>query len=210
MHIRGGVVMEYIISALIGYIFGCLNTAKIVAKLKGVDIKKVGTNNAGASNVFISVGKIYGVIAAIGDIFKAFFASWIVFTIFNQNYEAAIIAGAMTVIGHIYPFWMKFNGGKGLAALMGVILFIGFKEFAIFGIILIAITLITDYIGLGTLAVAALLPIYMMFFEKQSGIIVAIFAGLAVLIWYKHRENIVRIKNGTEIGFLRKNKTKKS
>lgn len=201
--------MEYIFSALIGYLFGCINTASIVAKSRGVNIKKIGTNNAGASNVFISVGKIYGVIAAIGDIFKAFFASLLVYNLFDYNYESAIIAGAMAVIGHIYPFWMKFNGGKGLASLMGLILFTGFENFAIFGIIIIAVTLITDFIGLGTLAVATLLPFYMLFFEKESAFIIAVYFILMVLIWYKHRENIVRIKNGTEIGFLRKNKTKK-
>ncbi len=198
--------MEYIISALIGYFLGCFNTAKIIAKCKGVDIKKVGTNNAGASNVFISVGKIYGVLVAAGDVLKAYIATLISFAIFNQNYEAAIIAGAMAVIGHIFPFWMKFNGGKGLASLMGVVLFCGFEDFAIFGIIIIAVTLITDFVGLGTLTVAAVFPFYMMFIEKQSGLIVAVFAVLAVIIWCKHIENLVRIKNGTEIGFLRKNK----
>lgn len=201
--------MEYIIAVLVGYLFGCVNTAKIIAKFKGVDIKKVGTNNAGASNVFISVGKIYGVMAAIGDIFKAFFAALIVFVLFNQNYEAAIIAGAMAVIGHIFPFWMNFSGGKGLASLMGLILFIGFDDFAIFGIIIIAVTLITDYIALGTLIVATLLPFYSAFIIKDSFLITAVFLIIAAIIWFKHIENIIRIKNGTEIGFLRKNKTKK-
>ncbi len=201
--------MEYIFGALIGYFIGCINFAYIVAKLKGTNIKKVGTNNAGASNVFISVGKIYGVIAAIGDIFKAFFASLIVFYIFGENYNAAVFAGTMAVIGHIYPFWMKFNGGKGLASLMGLILFLGFDAFAAMGIILIAVTLVTDYIGLGTLTVATLLPVYILLLEKHPDNIIPIFLILAVIIWYKHRENIVRIKNGTEIGFLRKNKNKK-
>ena len=206
--------MEYIISALIGYLFGCLNTAKIVAKLKGVDIKKVGTNNAGASNVFISVGKIYGVIAALGDILKSFIACWIVFWLFNQNFGLAVFSGIMAVIGHIFPFWMKFNGGKGLASLMGVILFIDWSLFVFLGIILIVITLATDYIALGTLAVATFMPIYTALIKldklTENYVFAVSFAVLAVIIWYKHKENLVRIKNGTEIGFLRKNKTKKS
>lgn len=206
----GGIFLDYLFAVIIGYLIGCINTAKLVAKAKGVDIKKVGTNNAGASNVFISVGKIYGVIAAIGDILKAFLAALLIFTISNQNYEAAIIAGAMTVIGHIFPFWMKFNGGKGLAALMGLILFIGFGDFALFGIMLIAITLVTDYIALGTLTVATLMPFYSALINKDSVLTVCIFIVLMVIIWYKHFENIVRIKNKTEIGFLRKNKAKKS
>jgi len=201
--------MTYIFSAVIGYLFGCFSFAKIIAKMKGIDIKKVGTNNAGASNVFISVGKIYGVFAEIGDILKAFFASSLVYMLFDKNYEAAIIAGAMAIIGHIFPFWMKFNGGKGLASLMGIILFIGLDDFAIFGIIIIAITLATDYIALGTLTVATLMPVYSACILKNSVLILTVFVVLAVIIWYKHWENIKRIKNNTEIGFLRKNKTKK-
>ncbi len=205
--------MEYLLGAVIGYFFGCVNTAYIVAKLKGINIKNVGTNNAGASNVFISVGKIYGVFAGIGDIFKSFIAALLVYTIFNNNLEISVLAGVMAVIGHIYPFWMKFNGGKGLASLMGVILFIDFQLFAFMGIILIAITLLTDYIALGTLAVATLMPIYTMFFKldklSENSLFAILFAVLAIIIWYKHRDNIIRIKNGTEIGFLRKNKYKK-
>lgn len=201
--------MVYILGAVIGYFFGCINIAFIVGKLKGVNIKKVGTNNAGASNVFISVGKIYGVIAAVGDILKSFFAALLVFVVFDQNYEAAVISGTMAVIGHIYPFWMKFNGGKGLASLMGLLLFLGFDYFAFFGIILIAITLITDYIALGTITVASLLPVYILIFGKDVKSMIFIFIALAAVIVYKHKNNILRLKNGTEIGFLRKNKYKK-
>ena len=197
--------MEYIIAALIGYLFGCVNTAYLVAGLKGINIKKVGTNNAGASNVFISVGKVYGVIAGAGDILKSFLAATVICLIFD-NFNAGIIAGAMAAVGHIFPFWMKFNGGKGLASLMGLILFYGFDEFAIFGIILIIVTVATDYIALASLTVATLMPIYVLLFNEEPEKILFIFVILAVIIWYKHRENIKRIKNGTEIGFLHKNK----
>ncbi len=205
--------MEYIVAAVMGYLFGCMNTAYFVAKLKGVNIKKVGTNNAGASNVFISVGKLYGVIAGAGDIFKSFAASMLVYLLFDGNFNLAVFSGVMAVIGHIFPFWMKFNGGKGLASLMGVILFIDFQLFAFMGIILITITLLTDYISLGTLAVATLMPIYTILFKldklSENSLFTIIFVVLAVIIWYKHKDNIIRIKNGTEIGFLRKNKKKK-
>lgn len=199
--------MAYIVGAIIGYIFGCINTAYIVAKIKGVNIKKVGTNNAGASNVFISVGKTYGVLAGAGDVLKSYIASLAVYLIFD-NFDAAIIAGIMAVIGHIYPFWMHFNGGKGLASLMGVMLFYNFKFFAVLVLIIIAITLITDYIALGTLSVSALIPFWFAFFDKNY-ILLPIFVILAIIIWYKHKENMKRIIDGTEIGFLRKKKNKK-
>lgn len=200
--------MSYLIGAIIGYLFGCINTAYIVGRLKGVNIKKTGTNNAGASNVFISIGKIYGVIVGFFDVFKAFFASLTAYLLFNENMEIAVFAGAMTVIGHMFPFWMKFNGGKGLAPFMGMVLFYNFGLFAVLGIILIAITLITDYISVAALVVSVLLPVYMVLFEHNYFIAAYLFL-ITVIMWYRHKENIKRLKNGTEIGFLRKNKIKK-
>ncbi|MBR3935822.1 MAG: glycerol-3-phosphate 1-O-acyltransferase PlsY [Oscillospiraceae bacterium] len=200
--------MSYLISSIIGYLFGCINTAYIVGRLKGVNIKKTGTNNAGASNVFISIGKIYGVIVGFFDVFKAFFASLTAYLFFNENMEIAVFAGAMAVIGHMFPFWMKFNGGKGLAPFMGMVLFYNFGLFAVLGIILIAITLITDYISVAALVVSVLLPVYMVLFEHNNFIAAYLFM-ITVIMWYRHRENIKRLKNGTEIGFLRKNKIKK-
>lgn len=204
----GGEALSYLIGAIIGYLFGCINTAYIVGRLKGVNIKKTGTNNAGASNVFISIGKIYGVIVGFFDVFKAFFASLTAYMLFNENMEIAVFAGAMAVIGHMFPFWMKFNGGKGLAPFMGIVLFYNFGLFAVLGIILIAITLITDYISVAALVVSVLLPVYMVIFEHNYFIAAYLFV-ITIIMWYRHRENIKRLKNGTEIGFLRKNKIKK-
>ena len=200
--------MEYIIGVLIGYFFGSINMANIFSKKRGIDIKKVGSNNAGASNVFISVGKIYGIIVGAFDIFKSFAAALIVYLIFSQNFTAGVIAGTMAIIGHIFPFWMKFNGGKGLAPFMGMVLFYDWKLFIFFGILIIAITLITDYIGISALTITALIPLYAFLFKHEQ-ILAAVFAVISVIMWCKHIENIKRIANGTEIGFLRKNKVKK-
>lgn len=200
--------MSYLIGAIIGYLFGCINTAYIVGRLKGVNIKKTGTNNAGASNVFISIGKIYGVIVGFFDVFKAFFASLTAYMLFNENMEIAVFAGAMAVIGHMFPFWMKFNGGKGLAPFIGMVLFYNFGLFVILAIIIIVVTLITDYISVAALVVSVLFPVYMVLFEHNYYIAACLFV-ITVIMWYRHRENIKRLKNGTEIGFLRKNKIKK-
>ena len=203
--------MEYIISAVVGYLFGCVNVAYIIGKIKGVNIKKTGTNNAGASNVFISVGKIYGVFAAIGDILKSFFAALIIYSVFD-SFELAVIAGMVAVIGHIFPFWMKFNGGKGLASIMGLILFYDIfypGTFVVMGLLLVIITLATDFIALGSVTIATVMPIFILIFDLETKKLAFWFAILMVIVWYKHRENIKRIRNKTEIGFLRKNKIKK-
>ncbi|MBQ6877524.1 MAG: glycerol-3-phosphate acyltransferase [Oscillospiraceae bacterium] len=200
--------MAYIIGAILGYFLGCINMANIISKSRGIDIKKVGSNNAGASNVFISVGKMYGVAVGVFDILKAFSAAGIIYIIFSNNLLAAIIAGAMAVMGHIFPFWMKFNGGKGLAPFMGLVLFYDWKLFIVFALLIVAITLITDFIGIGALTVTVLLPVYAAFFRDEIAIAL-IFTVVSTVMWCKHIENIKRIANGTEIGFLRKNKIKK-
>ncbi len=200
--------MEYIVGAVIGYLFGCINTANIIAKSRGINIKAVGSNNAGASNVFISVGKLYGVAVGILDILKAFCAAEISFLIFSGNKDAAVLAGVTAVVGHIFPFWMKFSGGKGLAPFMGTVLFYDWKLFLIFVVFIAAIILITDYISIGALCVTAFMPAYTAFF-RQEYLIAVFFLCLAVLMWYKHKDNIIRLKNGTEIGFRGKNRIKK-
>lgn len=201
--------MEYIVAAIIGYLFGSVNMAGLISKSRGVDIKKVGSNNAGASNVFISVGKPYGVAVGAFDILKAFCASELTAIIFQSSENAAVLAGAMAVVGHIFPFWMKFSGGKGLAPFMGFVLFVDWKMFLLLGAVIIALTLITDFIAIGTLAVITVMPVYavMMNFGFVK---TAIFIALMILMWYKHFINIKRIIAGKEIGFLRKNKDKKT
>ena len=113
----------------------------------------------------------------------------------------------MAVIGHIYPFWMKFSGGKGLAPFMGLILFTDWRIFIGLGIVIIVLTLITDYISIGTLAVITIMPIYAIIAEFNLFQTIT-FIVLAIIMWYKHFINIKRIANGEEIGFLRKNKNK--
>ena len=107
--------MEYVLAIIVGYLFGCINPAIIISKIKNVDIKNIGSKNPGASNVFIAVGKVYGVIVGASDILKSFVAGQIIFFITEGNVGAAAIACAMAVCGHNFPFWMHFNGGKGFA-----------------------------------------------------------------------------------------------
>ncbi len=199
--------MEYAIAAIIGYLLGCINMAWLISKSKGIDIKSVGSNNAGASNVFISVGKPQGVAVGAFDILKGFCAAEFISLVFPENADAAVLAGAMAVIGHIYPFWMKFSGGKGLAPFMGLVLFVDWRIFFALGAVIIALTLATDFISIGTLAVITIMPVYAAIacFDLFQIIIYVI---LMIVMWYKHLINIKRIVKGEEIGFLRKNKNK--
>lgn len=197
--------MEYIAAIIIGYLFGCLNPATLIAKIKKVDIRNTGSKNPGASNVFITVGKSYGVMVGICDILKSFFAAQIVLLLTGGNFGVSVLAGAMAVFGHNYPFWLKFNGGKGFAPFLGLILFYDWKLFLIFVVIIAAIILIIDYISVATFSLTAFMPFYV-FFTNELKIVVIAFLLVAVTIWIRHRQNMKNLINGTEIGFRGKNK----
>lgn len=199
--------MEYLIAVITGYLFGSINMANIISKSQGVNIKAIGSKNAGASNVFLSVGKKFGVAVGAFDILKAFCAAQLVAFIFPNTLDAAVLAGAMAIVGHIFPFWMKFSGGKGLAPFMGTVLFVDWRVFLIFAVLIATITLATDYIAIGTLSVSLIMPIYAQV-AKYSLVSFIIFAFLAVLIWIKHADNIKRLLKGEEIGMRGKNKKK--
>ena len=181
--------------------------AWLISKSKGVNIKEVGSHNAGASNFFISVGMPHGIALGTFDILKAFCAAELISLIFPANANAAILAGAMAVVGHIYPFWMKFSGGKGLAPFMGLVLFADWRVFLALGAVIIVLTLATDFIAIGTMAVITIMPVYAIF-AKLGLFQITVYLALMLIMWFKHFINIKRIVNGEEIGFLRKNKNK--
>lgn len=197
--------MEYIFAAIVGYLFGCINPATIIAKIKKVDIRNTGSKNPGASNVFITVGKGYGVLVGLSDILKSFLASQIIFLITGGDFGVSVFAGAMAVFGHNYPFWLKFNGGKGFAPFLGLVLFYDWKLFLIFVVIIAAIILITDYISIATFSLTAFMPFYV-FFSGELKIAVFAFLLTAVTIWIRHHQNMKNLIKGTEIGFRGKNK----
>lgn len=197
--------MNYAIAAMVGYFLGCLNMAYLIVKTKGEDIRDIGSHNAGASNVYISIGKGYGVLVGALDILKGFLAVELVALLFPDHALLSVLAGIFAVLGHIFPFWMKFRGGKGLATFMGLLLGMDWRYFVAMGILLIAILLITDYIGLGTIAVSTVMPV-LLTIQKAEPTVIALFIPLGIVIFCKHIINIRNIINHTEIGFLRKNK----
>lgn len=197
--------MEYIIAAIVGYLFGCINPATVIAKIKKVDIRNIGSKNPGASNVFITVGIGYGVVVGICDILKSFLAAQMIFFMTGGNFGASVFAGAMAVIGHNYPFWLKFNGGKGFAPFLGLVLYYDWKLFLIFVVIIAAIILVVDYIAVATFSLTAFMPFYV-FFTDELKIVTLAFLLVAVSIWIRHRQNMKNLINGTEIGFRGKNK----
>ena len=191
--------MAYIFAALIGYFLGCSNMAFYLAKIKGVDLHAGGSGNPGASNATILMGWKAGVTVGAHDIGKAIAAVILVKLIFPDTYSVAETAGVACVLGHIFPVFLKFKGGKGFASYIGMMVALNWKAAIVILIGVVVITLITDYIVMGTTWTILSLPAWMAI-STHAWIPVLIVCIATAVILYKHRHNYVRILRRTEIG----------
>lgn len=197
--------MKYIFAILLGYFLGCSSMSFYLSKWKKVDIRSHGSKNLGASNTMILMGWKAGILVALHDIGKAALAVILAQIMFPNVVNIGAVAGVAAVFGHIFPFYLKFKGGKGFASYMGMTLALNWR-FALILIVVVAfITLITDYIVIGTFTTIASVPTYMGFANHSYVLALILLVGTAVIL-YKHRENIVKLKNGTEIGLRSANR----
>lgn len=197
--------MNYLISIFIGYLFGCSSMSFYLSKLHGVDIRSHGSKNLGASNTMILMGWKAGILVALHDILKAALAVILSQMLFPDIPFIGAVAGVASVFGHIFPFYLKFKGGKGFASYIGMTLALNWKFALILIMIVALITLITDYIVIGTFTTIASVPLYMGFSNQSYVLSLILLIGTAIIL-YKHRENIVKLKNGTEIGLRSANR----
>ena len=192
--------MEIIVCLLVGYAIGTINPAYIIGAMRGVDIKSRGSGNAGASNVMIVIGKAAGVVCALLDIIKPCIAILITRKLFPLFELAFPLTGAACILGHVFPFYMKFKGGKGLACLGGVILMTDVRLFLALVLIELAVVLVINYICVVPMTASVAYSVIYGVMYKDS-LAALIFFGVAVVIFFKHTENLKRIKEGTEIRF---------
>lgn len=192
--------MPAISCILLGYLIGCINPAYIVGKRKGFDIRKRGSGNAGASNAVIVMGKKAGVLSALFDIFKAVLVVSLATKLFADLVYAKILAGVSCIVGHIFPVFMGFRGGKGLACLGGLILAYDWKIFLIMLLAELLIAFAVDYICVVPITASLAFPVIYAVQSKEP-IGTFILLGCAVVILFKHMENLQRIRNGSEAHF---------
>ena len=191
-------VMQTIITILIGYAFGCIQAAFIISKTIGkMDIREHGSGNAGASNITTIMGVKYGFIVGLVDVLKGLFAVLVVKWIYPGSPDLAYLAGIMAILGHIFPFYMNFRGGKGVATLIGMMFGLNWKLGVLFALLVIIPALVTDYIVIGSFTTFIALPIATCYLAYPLAFsIIALF--LTVLVFYLHRFNIQRIRNKEE------------
>ncbi len=205
--------MERIISVLIGYAFGLIQTGYLYGKTQHVDIRKQGSGNAGTTNALRTLGWKAGAVTFLGDCFKCVFAVVVVYFLFGKaNSEMfpvyAMYAGIGAVLGHNYPFYMNFKGGKGIAATAGIIVSTtNIWIVLICLVVFVGIVAITRYVSVGSLVVVIVYFISVVVYGQMGGFgvtgthlyeIYILAAVLVVSAFYKHKENIKRLLSGTE------------
>ena len=185
--------MDYIITALVSYLFGSIPFGYLFTKiLLKKDIRNIGSGNIGATNVLRTGNKSLGYLTLILDIAKAVVP--VIYIKFNYP-DLVYISALCAFLGHLFPIWLKFKGGKGVATFVGILISINIYYALVFGTIWILTFLISKYSSLSSLFASISIPIYLLIIN-QSNII--FFIIMFVLIFYTHRENIKRLINKEE------------
>lgn len=193
-------ILQGFICVIIGYFIGGINFSYIIGRLHGFDIRTVGSRNAGGSNAIITMGKKTGAICCILDILKAYAAIRITMKLFPMFKLAYALTAASSILGHMFPVFMHFKGGKGLACLGGSILAYSPKVFIIMLIIELILLLVINYLVVVPISSSIAYPIVYGILES-SAIGWAIFLPVTIAMFCKHIENLKRIRQGAELHF---------
>jgi glycerol-3-phosphate acyltransferase PlsY len=195
-------ILKIVICLLLGYIFGCFSTGYVVGKMNKVDIRKYGSGNVGTTNALRTLGAKAGALTLIGDALKAVIPILLVRLVFFKGLDytelLTLYTGLGVVIGHNYPVWLKFKGGKGIAATGGVMAAFDPLIVPIALPLFILIVAITRYVSLGSLFVAVFFPIWIAIRYPGNLHMLIVTLVFMILAFIKHRSNIKRLMNGTE------------
>ena len=185
--------MEYSIIALGSYLLGSIPFGFILTKIfLKKDIRDIGSGNIGATNALRAGNKLLGYATLVLDVTKAILP--VLYIKFNYP-DYIFIASLSAFLGHVFPIWLKFKGGKGVATYIGILLSINLIFGLIFIISWVVVFLISKYSSLSSLIASLMVPVYLIIFENYNSIF---FIIMFVLILYTHRENVKRLKNKEE------------
>ena len=199
------IIIRYGLVLLLSYLIGCSSMALYVSKYKKVDLQKAGSGNLGASNTMILLGWKPAIIVGLHDIGKAVLAVVLAKLLCPDLPLIQAGAGVACVLGHMFPFYLRFKGGKGFASYLGMTLALNWKFALVVMVIVVIVTLISDYIVVGTVTTIVIVPAYMGY-ANRSLLLAAILCIATAVMLYKHRDNFSRILNGTEVGLRRANR----
>ncbi|MBR6553924.1 MAG: glycerol-3-phosphate 1-O-acyltransferase PlsY, partial [Clostridia bacterium] len=189
--------MNVLLCILLGYLLGSLNPAALIGKIKRFNLRKHGTGNLGATNVLLNFGKGFAAVVMLFDVFKGF-AAFHLAAIFCGEFEIApYLAGAAAILGHIFPFYLHFKGGKGLASFGGFVLAVDPKVFCFLLVTGVIAMLVVNYsVALPYFAGIAF-PVFLWILKKSLPVI-AVCTSVSGLILYKHKGNLKKAMDGTD------------
>ncbi len=195
--------IKIVLSIIIGYLVGSIPFGLIAGKIKGVDVRKVGSGNIGATNIYRTLGAVPALIVFALDLLKGTAAVYLAQTLLpaatpllSREYYI-VLAGVMAMVGHMYSIFLKFNGGKGAATALGILLGIAPDLFVVVLIYVIICIAVTRYVSVASVTGVTLLAVLMFTFNKPMAYFAATLI-VAILMIYKHIPNIKRLITGTE------------
>lgn len=196
---REKLMKEIVVSSLVGYLFGCFQTSIFIGRLfKRIDIREHGSQNAGASNTTVVLGLPYGLATAFFDILKSVIAVLVVKSLYPGNALLPVLAGIGAVMGHIFPVFFGFKGGKGVASLAGAVLALNIKAGLIVVVASAIAALVTDYVVAGSTTIYILF-VAMLALGDFPRVAIGLSLGLLVIALVKHRSNYKNILNKQEL-----------
>ncbi|UIP92182.1 glycerol-3-phosphate 1-O-acyltransferase PlsY [Wolbachia pipientis] len=190
--------MEIFVVFVLSYILGSIPFSLIITKIKGINLREVGSGNIGATNVARTGNKFLAVLTLLLDSFKGFIAIYIAQQFFDNDlwiYASAILA----VLGHMFPIWLRFNGGKGVATTLGILIALNIPLASVFVFIWLIVFFTFRYSSLASLTAAVITVVASFFFQKELFLALLI---VAILLFLKHHRNITNLLQGRERKFL--------
>ncbi|WP_264336897.1 MULTISPECIES: glycerol-3-phosphate 1-O-acyltransferase PlsY [unclassified Wolbachia] len=191
--------MEKYIILILSYILGSITFSLIIAKINGINLREVGSGNIGATNVARTGNKFLAAIALFLDTSKGFIAVYTAQQFCDNNDFYIYVSAILAVLGHMFPIWLRFNGGKGVATTLGVLVALNISIALAFVFVWLIVFFIFRYSSLASLAANAAAVIASFFFQKELFLILL---TVAILIFLKHYKNIANLLQGREHKFL--------
>jgi glycerol-3-phosphate acyltransferase PlsY len=185
----------YLLAIVVGYLLGSIPFGLLLTRLAGTqDLRSIGSGNIGATNVLRTGRKGLAAATLLGDLLKGTAAVWIASAFGGA--EAAMLAGLGAFLGHLFPVWLKFKGGKGVAVYIGVLLGLFWPAAVVFCLVWLATAVTSRYSSLSGLVAGLVTPIFLWWFGHPA--LASLFAVMTLLLFWVHRENIRRLQAGTE------------
>lgn len=195
----------YVAAIIVGYLLGSIPFGLLITRVAGLgDIREIGSGNIGATNVLRTGRKDLALATLLLDSFKAGLAVWLMASLSGQR-NVGLVAGAIAFLGHCYPIWLNFKGGKGVATYAGLLVFASPLALAVGAPIWLGLFALTRISSLAALAAAAIVPFGAYILGETQFATITLFA-LSVLVFWTHRANIKRLLSGTEPKFGSKSK----